>query len=164
MSKGSVEGMSCGVFTDVVRVTKEFSFEMAHLLTDYDGLCRNVHGHSYKLSVTVRGRICQDASSPKLGMVMDFSVLKRIVNEEVVDRLDHSLMVRSGTAQAGVLSGMAGRVVETSYQPTCENMVCDFARRIGSRLPAGIELMRIHLNETATSYAEWCAEDNAGEA
>ena len=147
-------------FNDYVRVTKEFSFEMAHLLTDYDGLCRNVHGHSYKLAVTVRGKLCQDEMSPKLGMVIDFSVLKKIVNEEIVDRLDHALMVRKGTPQAAALNGIAGRIVQTDYQPTCENMVCDFARRIASRLPEGLSLLRVKLNETATSYAEWRAEDN----
>lgn len=146
-------------FADVVRVTKEFSFEMAHLLTDYDGLCRNVHGHSYKLAVTVKGRVCRDAASPKLGMVIDFSVLKAIVGEEIVDRLDHSLMVRKGTAQAAALEGLAGRVVQTDYQPTCENMVCEFARRIASRLPEGVSLVSVRLNETATSYAEWRVED-----
>ena len=138
----------------IIRVTKEFAFEMAHLLTDYDGLCRNLHGHSYKLSVTVSGHICHDEQSPKLGMVMDFSVLKRIVGEEVVDRLDHALMVRRGTSQADQLSGIAERIILVDYQPTCENMVLDFANRIAPRLPEGIKLSSIRLHETATSFAE----------
>lgn len=145
----------------IIRVTKEFDFEMAHLLTEYDGLCRNIHGHSYKLAVTLRGPICTDPASPKLGMVMDFSVLKRIVKEEIVDRLDHALMVKSGTAQCEALRGMAERIIVVDYQPTCENMVCDFAERIRQRLPQGVELMRIRLHETATSFAEWEASDNA---
>ncbi|MCI5983032.1 MAG: 6-carboxytetrahydropterin synthase [Bacteroidales bacterium] len=144
----------------IVRVTKEFSFEMAHLLTEYDGLCRNIHGHSYKLAVTVSGPICQDVSSPKLGMVMDFSVLKKIVMEEVVDRLDHALVVRKGTRQAEALKGLAERIIEVEYQPTCENMVCHFAQLIMSRLPEDIKLRKIKLNETATSFAEWVDSDN----
>lgn len=146
----------------VIRVTKEFGFEMAHLLAGYDGLCRNVHGHSYKLAVTVGGRPCADPASPKLGMVIDFSVLKRIVGEEVVDRLDHALMVRRGTPQAEALAGVAGRLVEVDYQPTCENMVADFAMRIAARLPRGLTLVAVRLHETATSFAEWVAADNAG--
>lgn len=144
----------------IIRVTKEFRFEMAHLLTEYDGLCRNIHGHSYKLAVTVRGRACDDPSSPKLGMVIDFSVLKGIVNEEIVGRLDHALMVRADTPQARRLEGVAERIVLVGYQPTCENMVTDFARRIAARLPDGVALHSVRLHETATSFAEWVASDN----
>lgn len=145
----------------VIRLTKEFSFEMAHFLPGYDGLCRNVHGHSYLLKVTVAGEPSADESSPKLGMVMDFSDLKRIVNEEVVGRLDHSLMVRRGSVPRELSAVITERLVEVDYQPTCENMLADFAARIGRRLPAGVRLAALRLNETATSYAEWRAEDNA---
>ena len=64
----------------MIRLTKEFSFEMAHALAGYDGPCREIHGHSYKLFVTVRGIPEQNPNSPKFGMVMDFGDLKRIVN------------------------------------------------------------------------------------
>ena len=63
-----------------IRVTKEFHFEAAHFLPGYDGLCANLHGHSYRLLVTLRGEILKDATSPKNGMVIDFSVLKGIVD------------------------------------------------------------------------------------
>lgn len=144
----------------VIRLTKEFSFEMAHFLPGYDGLCRNVHGHSYLLRVTVAGRPSADEASPKLGMVMDFSDLKRIVNEEVAGRLDHALMIRRGSLPASVKAGLTERLVEVDYQPTCENMLADFAERISRRLPAGVSLAALALNETATSCAEWRAEDN----
>lgn len=143
-----------------IRLTKEFSFEMAHLLDGYDGLCRNIHGHSYRLFVTVKGEPCADTTSPKFGMVMDFSVLKRIVKEEVVDRLDHAMLVRKGTMQAEQLRGLAERIYEVEYQPTCENMVVDFAVRIERRLPDGVELFSVKLHETATSFAEWYKSDN----
>lgn len=133
---------------------------MAHLLDGYDGLCRNIHGHSYRLFVTVKGNPCTDALSPKLGMVMDFSVLKKIVKEEVVDLLDHAMLVRKGTPQAEQLHGLAERIYEVDYQPTCENMVVDFAERIEQRLPDGIELFSVKLHETATSFAEWYKSDN----
>ena len=76
----------------VIRLTKEFTFEAAHMLEGYDGLCREIHGHSYRLLVTIKGEPERDPESPKLGMVMDFGVLKRIVNEQIVERLDHSFM------------------------------------------------------------------------
>ena len=62
-----------------IRVTKEFSFEMAHMLEGYDGPCSEIHGHSYRLFVTVAGTPCSDPQNPKYGMVIDFGVLKRIV-------------------------------------------------------------------------------------
>ena len=56
----------------IIRLTKEFTFEAAHALEGYDGLCREIHGHSYRLFVTVKGTPCADESNPKFGMVMDF--------------------------------------------------------------------------------------------
>lgn len=143
-----------------VRITKEFNFEMAHLLDNYDGLCRNIHGHSYRLFVTIIGQPEPSVESPKYGMVMDFSVLKGIVRREIVDKLDHALLVRRGTMQAQRLAGLSERIIEVDYQPTCENMVGHFAESIKLYLPSNVELFSIKLYETATSFAEWYAEDN----
>lgn len=146
-----------------IRLTKEFSFEAAHALDGYDGPCREIHGHSYRLFVTVKGHPVEDPSDPKYGMVMDFGVLKRIVNEEIVARFDHALVLRAtpaGEALREVLAQRFHNIVTVDYQPTCENMLEDFARRIARRLPAGVELHALRLHETATSYAEWLADDN----
>lgn len=142
-----------------IRLTKEFRFEAAHFLPGYDGLCANVHGHSYVLRVTVRGRAGSDVRSPKVGMVLDFSILKPIVEGEVVRPLDHSLMVRSD--QREVLAALSGRfrLVQFDFQPTCENLLPWMAERVARRLPAHVELVGLRLNETATSYAEWFASD-----
>ncbi len=147
----------------VIRLTKEFSFEAAHALEGYDGPCREIHGHSYRLFVTVKGTPVSDAQDPKYGMVMDFGVLKRIVNEEIVSRFDHALVLKASEAGEElfrVLSARFGNIVTVSYQPTCENMLEDFAARIASRLPEGVMLHSLRLHETATSFAEWFAEDN----
>ena len=147
----------------VIRLTKEFSFEAAHALEGYDGPCREIHGHSYRLFVTVKGTPVSDAQDPKYGMVMDFGVLKRIVNEEIVSRFDHALVLKASEAGEElfrVLSARFGNIVTMSYQPTCENMLEDFAARIASRLPEGVMLHSLRLHETATSFAEWFAEDN----
>ena len=147
----------------VIRLTKEFTFEAAHMLEGYDGLCREIHGHSYRLFVTVKGEPQSDPNSPKLGMVMDFGVLKRIVNEQIVDRLDHSLMMRNTLAAEDTVAALGARftrVVLTKYQPTCENMLADFAERLLGALPDDIELHSLRLHETATSFAEWYASDN----
>ena len=146
-----------------VRLTKEFSFESAHALDGYDGLCREIHGHSYRLFVTIKGEPSCDDDDPKLGMVMDFGDLKRIVNSEIVDRLDHSFVLRDSvqnTMLSRVLSAKFEKIVLVDYQPTCENMLADFAERLQRALPANVQLYSLRLHETATSYAEWFASDN----
>ena len=91
-----------------IRITKEFSFEAAHTLTGYDGACSEIHGHSYRLFVTVAGVPESDQQNPKFGMAMDFGVLKAIVREEVVDRYDHSFMIRN-CPENGELIEVLGR-------------------------------------------------------
>ena len=132
----------------IIRLTKEFTFEAAHALEGYDGLCREIHGHSYRLFVTVKGTPCADESNPKFGMVMDFGELKRIVNEQILSRVAEQIGCRFG------------RIVLVDYQPTCENMLADFAARIEADLPSHVKLHALRLHETATSFAEWMAEDN----
>jgi 6-pyruvoyltetrahydropterin/6-carboxytetrahydropterin synthase len=145
-----------------IRLTKEFRFEMAHVLRGYDGLCRNLHGHSYILNVTVIGVPCHDCNNPKTGMVMDFGELKNIVNSEIVNRLDHATLVSARISESERLhfSAITERLIVTDYQPTCENLLIDFAERIRKRLPPAVSLHSLKLNETASSYAQWFSEDN----
>ena len=146
-----------------IRLTKEFTFEAAHSLEGYDGACREIHGHSYRLMVTIKGEPSTDAYDPKQGMVMDFGLLKRIVNEQIVNRLDHAFIMRrteQGVELRQMLEPMYSNIVLVDYQPTCENMLADFAARLQQALPSGVELHSLRLHETATSYAEWYEEDN----
>jgi len=146
----------------LIRVTKEFTFEMAHALLGYDGSCKYVHGHSYGLSVTVIGRPIDVEGNPKLGMVIDFGDLKRIVKETVVDIFDHALVLNSKTPRDGfnATKELFDKMIFVDYQPTSENMVADFADRIRGKLPDNMKLFAVKLRETATSYAEWYAADN----
>ena len=147
----------------VIRLTKEFSFEAAHALNGYDGPCREIHGHSYKLFVTVKGCPSTQTDDPKCGMVIDFGILKRVVNEVVISRYDHALVLQNNPedeALRSMLKQRFGNVITVDYRPTCENMLPDFAAQIAERLPEGITLHALRLHETATSYAEWFAEDN----
>jgi 6-pyruvoyltetrahydropterin/6-carboxytetrahydropterin synthase len=146
-----------------IRITKQFDFETGHALYGYDGKCRNVHGHSYKLSVTVVGRPIDDPSHVKFGMVIDFGDLKRIVKEEIVDLFDHATVFNKNTPHVELAHELKNRghhVLLVDYQPTSEMMVIDFAEKIGKRLPENITLHSVRLQETATSYAEWFASDN----
>lgn len=146
----------------LIRVTKEFTFEMAHALLGYDGSCKYVHGHSYGLSVTVIGEPIGDDKSPKLGMVIDFGDLKKIVKETVVDLFDHALVLNSKTPKDNFTQtkDLFDKLIFVDYQPTSENMVADFALRIKAKLPRGMKLHSLRLRETATSYADWFASDN----
>ena len=146
-----------------IRITKQFSFETGHALYGYDGKCKNVHGHSYKLSVTVIGQPIKDSSNVKFGMVIDFSDLKKIVREEIVDLFDHATVFNKNTPHVELAAELKNRghhVILVDYQPTSENMVIDFAHKINSRLPQDIELHSLKLQETETSFAEWFASDN----
>ena len=145
-----------------IRITKIYDFEMAHVLKDYDGPCRNIHGHSYKLFVTVSGIPNNDIRSPKLGMVMDFKDLKSIVKNHVVNRFDHALVISSETDSDMVESMQKHmeKLILVDYQPTSENLVDNFAKIISSKLPEHVHLHSLRLWETATSYSEWFAAEN----
>lgn len=135
---------------------------MAHALKGYDGLCRNIHGHSYELLVTVTGVPVADKSSTKLGMVMDFGDLKKIVRKGIVDEFDHALVLnRESVEDFGPLDAeFLGRLILVDYQPTSENMLIDFVGRLKNQLPVNVKLHHLLLRETVTSYAEWFASDN----
>lgn len=146
-----------------IRITKQFSFETGHALYGYDGKCKNVHGHSYKLSVTVIGSPIQDASHVKYGMVIDFGDLKKIVKTEIVDVFDHATVFNKNTPHVELAKELQSRghnVLLVDYQPTSEMMVVDFAEKIKKYLPSNITLHSLRLQETETSFAEWYASDN----
>jgi 6-pyruvoyltetrahydropterin/6-carboxytetrahydropterin synthase len=146
----------------IVRVTKEFRFEMAHALWNYDGPCRNIHGHSYKLLVTVKGEPLNDPGKPKHGMIIDFGDLKKIVKSIIINRFDHTVVVNK-QAPYEMLQKM-GQMFEKyevmDFQPTCEKLVIYFADKIKEKLPESAQLQRLRLYETTTSFAEWYEEDN----
>ncbi|NQX86984.1 MAG: 6-carboxytetrahydropterin synthase [Flavobacteriaceae bacterium] len=146
-----------------IRITKQFSFETGHALYGYDGKCKNVHGHSYRLNVTVIGQPITDKTHVKYGMVIDFGDLKKIVKEEIVDVFDHATVFNKNTPHLELGKELANRghnVLLVDYQPTSEMMVIDFAEKIQKRLPKNIKLHALKLQETASSFAQWYASDN----
>jgi 6-pyruvoyltetrahydropterin/6-carboxytetrahydropterin synthase len=145
-----------------IRITKHFDFEAAHALPGYDGKCKNIHGHSYQLYVTVIGTPINDKSHPKNGMVMDFGDLKHIVKTEIVDIFDHAIILNSDSEHlklAEKIAAYSHRTVLVDYQPTSEMMLQDFKKRIQKHLPKNVELHSLKLYETNNSYAEWFAAD-----
>lgn len=147
----------------MIRITKIFTFETAHVLYNYDGKCKNMHGHSYKLFVSVKGNPINDLDNVKNGMVMDFGDLKTIVNSQIVDVWDHAVMLNGNSPHKTLgetLEKEGHKVIYCGYQPTCENMLYDIADKIRAKLPENIELAYLKLHETENSYGEWFAEEN----
>lgn len=123
-----------------IYITKAFSFDSAHKLINYDGKCAKLHGHTYKLHVTIsrdldiqyrEGDLATDA------MVMDFGDLKKIVNREIIEKYDHSYLN------------------DFYDNSTAEIMVVDFFRKIRAVLPSSVTLESVKLWETEDSYAEY---------
>jgi 6-pyruvoyltetrahydropterin/6-carboxytetrahydropterin synthase len=143
-----------------IRVTKEFRFEMAHALLNHDGPCKNIHGHSYLLAVTLKGVPISDSGNSKEGMVVDFSDIKKIVTEKIVQPLDHALVLNRTTPEKMYIELQDLKLILVDFQPTCENMLIDIAEKLIKVLPETVTLHHLMLRETSTSYAEWFAEDN----
>lgn len=133
---------------EAIEVTKIFKFEAAHRLPKYEGACSNLHGHSYKLEVTVRStekylfelfKGEEDTSNLTANeyMVLDFKDLSKIVKEKIIENVDHRFLN------------------ELFAFPTAENMVYTFAHAIKKELPQGVTLTRVRLWETDTSYADY---------
>ena len=144
----------------MIRITKAFKFEMAHALHGYDGLCKNIHGHSYRLWVTISGEIKNEKGHKKDGMVLDFDFIKKIIKQAIIEKYDHSLVLNANSPHAEIDLSAFEKVFYLPFQPTSENLVNDFAKLIKSNLPENVELLKVVLSETATSFAEWNLEEN----
>lgn len=143
-----------------IRITKEFHFEMSHCLNNYNGACKNIHGHSYKLFVTLRGEPSKDKNSSSYGMVMDFTQLKKMVKENILDIFDHSLVIERNSPFIEFIKQIDTKKNIVDFQPTCENFVLYFKKQIEPLLPQNVELYKMVLYETASSCAEWNKDDN----
>lgn len=135
---------------------------MAHALKGYDGPCKNIHGHSYELFVTVKGTPINDGTSSNNGMVIDFKLLKNIVREYIIDDYDHALVLHKESAALikDDSKELYGKLLAVDFQPTSENMLIHFAAILKNKLPSDIILYSLLLRETVTSFAEWYVGDN----
>lgn len=148
----------------LVRVSKTFTFDMGHALIGYDGPCKDIHGHTYHLTVTILGVPMDEPGHPKDGMVVDFSLIKKVVHERIIAKYDHALVLNQilpDDLKRG-LHAATGKLEFVPFQPSCENLLLLFKSEL---LPVFEEkewnLFSLKLYETPTSYAEWFASDNA---
>lgn len=142
-----------------IRLTKEFDFEAAHALDGYDGKCKDIHGHSYHLTVTVIGQPKLDTGISDCGMVIDFGEIKALVRKHILSAFDHRLILRDDSRFSGIETNNE-RVRYVPYQPTCENMLIEIVDILHTHISDEVELCKVSLRETRSSYAEWYASDN----
>ena len=138
----------------VIRLTKEFSFEAAHALDGYDGPCREIHGHSYRLFVTVKGTPAEDASNPKCGMVLDFGDLKHALRE-LAACYDHALIyeehsLHSTTVEALLAEGF--HLIAVPFRPTAEEFAKHFYQKLQEQ---GMPVHRVTVYETPDNCASY---------
>ncbi len=146
-----------------IRVTKRFTFETAHSLLNHDGPCKNIHGHSYKLSVTFIGTPLNQPNHSKNGMIIDFGDLKKLVNEAVVNDYDHALILSDIHPEQLIkeMETQHQKFIVVPFQPTCELMLLDIKNRIQNHIHNyNLNLHSLKLEETESANAEWFAEDN----
>jgi len=146
----------------ILRLTRVFNFDMAHVLLNYHGKCKNIHGHTYKLEVTVKGAPCNDEASPKKGMLIDFSDFKKLIQDHIISVWDHALMIHqdSDPVLLDALKHNYEKIIVVPFQPTTENMICELASTIKKILPCDLQLFSLRLYETEKSYADWYASEN----
>ncbi len=136
---------------------------MAHALYGYDGDCKNIHGHTYHLHITLIGIPLSNAGNPKDGMVIDFGDLKKVVKEIVLNTFDHALVLSKYSTHYTLketLSDQFEKVIFLEVQPTCENLLLHFQKLLQPYFTAPNKMVKIKLEETPTSFAEWLASDN----
>jgi len=162
VSKNGVSLQTNLIRMAIIRLTRVFHFDMAHVLLNYPGKCKNIHGHSYTLEVTVKGSPCIDHASPKKGMLIDFSDFKNLIISEIIDTWDHALMIHKNTDPIllNALQYNYDKIITVPFQPTTENMVCELASIIKKILPSDLQLFSLRLYETEKSFAEWFASEN----
>ena len=139
----------------MLSVTKIFRFETAHAIHGYNGHCKNIHGHSYVLHVTVSRAEEDEQYLPPPGFIYDFKELKQLVNKTVINRFDHQLILSEAYMRDHDTSMHFENLTIWKMEPTAENILLYIRDELGKELPENIALFRLKLYETSDSFAEW---------
>jgi len=143
----------------MIQITKTFTFDAGHRLSDYEGKCKQLHGHTYKCEITVEGDLDNRC------MIMDFTDLKKAFKEEIDRKFDHRFLMKKGDILneeiAKVLPTGDNSICWVEYNPTAENIASDIFEIIKRRLSrlqkgdvVGVKVVRVRLYETPTSCAD----------
>lgn len=145
----------------MIRLTKKFHFEMAHAIWGYEGACKHIHGHSYELHVTLCASDSHPSFIPAPGFMIDFKDIKKIVTSEIINQLDHKLVLSTSYLKDHPHLITEENLVSWPMEPTAENILLFTAQTLSAILPENIQLVYMKLYETKNSYAEWISDNLA---
>lgn len=128
---------------------------MAHAIYGYPGKCKNLHGHSYELHVTVGTVLKQDDYIAAPGFIMDFKDLKHLVQQLVINKLDHNIILSEDYIRENNSIATSENICIWQKEPTAENILIFIKRQLQEKLLNGVQLIGLKLYETNDSYAEW---------
>lgn len=139
-----------------VTVCKIFTFDSSHQLLHHKGKCANVHGHTYKLEVQLKGQPSQETATSDEGFVIDFSDLKRVIKKEIIDDLDHAFLAQGNEPIIEQLKSSGSKLYILGFRTTVENLGSYICWRLKQlQLP----VYSVRLWETPTGWAEVLASD-----
>jgi 6-pyruvoyltetrahydropterin/6-carboxytetrahydropterin synthase len=139
----------------MISLTKIFNFEMAHAIHGYNGACKNIHGHSYELHVTVATSNIITDYIPAPGFIVDFKELKQLVNTGIIKKLDHKLVLSDAYLAVNPAIKTHENLVTWQVEPTAENLLIYMMKNLQQELPPSVKLEKLKLYETKDSFAEW---------
>lgn len=132
-----------------MKIAKEFHWEMGHRLPEHFGKCKNIHGHSYRMIVELKGEVNEG------GMVMDYFDLKKVVNP-IVEKLDHAFMVYEKDEEiVRFLESVNSKKIIVNFQSTVENICRYILGEIKKQnLPSNVNKVKVRIFESIDDYAE----------
>jgi 6-pyruvoyltetrahydropterin/6-carboxytetrahydropterin synthase len=132
-----------------MKIAKEFRWEMGHRLPEHFGLCKNIHGHSYKMIVEFEGEL------DKNQMIIDYYDVEKIINP-IIEKLDHSFMVNiEDKVVLEFLEKMNSKKVVVDFNSTAENICTYLLNEIKKgKLSSNISSVKVRVYETQFDYAE----------
>lgn len=134
----------------MISITKEFTFETAHRISNHPSACKHIHGHSYRLLVTVSAEEIQEND-----MIIDFKELKQIVNEKVIKTFDHALVLKRKDENIKLAQNIDSKIFWMEHEPTVERLIDYIRLEIQNSLAKPVFLKKLKLYETASSFGEW---------
>jgi 6-pyruvoyltetrahydropterin/6-carboxytetrahydropterin synthase len=139
----------------MLSLTKVFHFETGHALNEYEGACKNIHGHSYELRVSVTTSNQSDDFLPAPGFIIDFKEIKKIVTQKIVDHLDHKLILSKAYLQKHPQFNELENLIIWDFEPSAENILLFIKNTLFNEFPEEIKLRKLLLYETKSSFVEW---------
>jgi 6-pyruvoyltetrahydropterin/6-carboxytetrahydropterin synthase len=134
----------------MITLTKKFEFEAAHRISNYEGPCREIHGHTYKLEVTISGPI-----NPETDMILDLKILKNIIKTSIIEQFDHALLLKDNEENRKFFKDYSGKITWMKTEPTVEQLLQRMAVALQPLILPPVHLDSLLLYETSDSFACW---------